>query len=176
MTPTLDEVINALIALAPEEKAVVKRTEAGIYEVNIKRRVPRKEIPNSLSHQLEYSYVEISVADKDPKYGILHLPRSVLNLRHFPGYGKQFILETKTKPFVMHLTAAEAGTKEGEHEGGYICHPRLTKVNPRFLERVPDAATKDGSFLRFYEQTGVIGGQWIRIYKIGSELYRAEIL
>ena len=173
MVLNLDDVIKTLTNLGQEESAIVRRTEAGIYEVNIRRRKVRKDTG---APSPERPFVEVCIADKDPVYGILHLPRSVIALRHFPGYRGQFILETSVKPFVMHLTGAADGTNEGDLEGGYLCHPRSTEINSKFLERVPDAASKDGSFLRFYEQTHARGGKWLRIYRKTPELYSAEIL
>jgi len=173
MTLSLDEVIRTVTNLTAEESAVIRKTEEGIYEVNIRRRNTFKD---NGAHLLEKPFVEVCVADKDPFYGIIHIPKSVIALRHFPGYRCQFVLETSVKPFVMHLTGAESGTNKGDPKGGYLCHPGNPRIDSKFLDRVPVTKSKDASFKRFYDQTHVKGGQWVRIYRLEPELYRAEIL
>jgi len=143
-------------------KAIINKTDRAIYEINFEE---TKEEP----------YIELKISPSDIEYGIIHIVKETKGF--FLGYRKQFVLETDTKPFVMHLTSASDGTKIGEGTGGYLCHPRPDEIDMHLLKYAPDTKDRiEGSFKRWYDSHSEVSrGTWIKIYRKHSKLYILEL-
>lgn len=161
MQSTLADIVNQLLDLTPTQQATITKSEQGIYLLEVIDTIDNKELP----------YVELKIVPSDREYNIVHVTKETRGL--FPGYKVQFVLETDLKPFVMHLTGGNNGNKIGEEEGGYICHPRPTEVEKRFLQIVPDANTKEGSFKQFYDAHPKLQPEnYVKVFRVNKELYR----
>ena len=160
----LNNIIIEIAKISIGTRAIVDRTGERVYNID-------------LEQIGDYPYVKLKIAPKARQYGIIHVPKEIKGF--FPGYRKQFILETDVKPFVMHLTGSETGTKIGEKEGGYIDHPMPNDIEARLIQKVNDANNRiDGSFKRWYDSHPLpeaAPNSWVKIYRIHSELFRLEL-
>jgi hypothetical protein len=129
---------------------------------------------SDIKESANHPYVELKITPDSSVNGYINVNKEAEGF--FPGYKQQFILDTDVKPFVMHLTSAPAGTSLGDNMGGYICHPRSTEVEDRFLVRVPDSGNNiKGSFLRWHDaHTNLEAGDLVKVYRLGDEHYRLE--
>ena len=109
------------------------------------------------------------------RYGIIELNKEAREF--FPGYKKQFVLETDIKPFVLHLSGGTKETKIGSEEGGYLGHPTPRNVEEKFFRQIPDCRHRiQGSFKRWYDAHPDIEPEhYFKVFKLDSELYRLEI-
>ena len=151
-------ILKTVLNLKPDQQAIIGRSVRGVYTVNIQTKTNQP-------------YVELKIAPKDREYNIIHVTKETKGF--FPGYKVQFVLDTDIKPFVMHLTGANNGTTIGDDEGGYLCHPRPSEINPSMLTRVPDADKRDGSFKQFYDaHPRLQGGDYVKIFRLTPDFYR----
>lgn len=159
----IGEIMNRILKLPMNQQALVSKRSSGIYNIEI------------ISKQGEdLPYVELKVNPSSREYGILHVTKETKGF--FPGYRRQFILETNVKPFVMHLTGSENGTEVGSEEGGYLCHPRPQEIEGRLLAHAPDANhSKEGSFKRWFDaHEGIEPDHYVRVYRVHLESFRLE--
>lgn len=168
----LGEIVNKLASMNENQVIIISRHKSGIYEVVSTVKTPQN---NGSTSQNTSTHIDIILVPSSPEYGIINLPEEHKDF--FPGYRKQFILETDVRKFVMHLTGANNGTSIGERVGNYLCHPRAGNVDPKLLRECPDANNHiRGSFKRFYEAHKELKpGDKLRIHKVNSEVYRLEI-
>ncbi len=106
--------MDRILRLSVNQQVLVSKIGSEIYNIEIIGK-EGEDIP----------YVELKINPSSREYGILHVTEETKGF--FPGYRRQFVLETDVKPFVMHLTASEDGTEIGSEEGGYLCHPKQAK-------------------------------------------------
>ncbi len=158
----IDDITGRLTKLLYNQKAIIGKSGRGIYTIEY---VSRGNEP----------YVELKIAPEDRSYGIIHVSKETRGF--FPGYRKQFVLETDVKPFIMHLTGAPNGSEVGDEVGGYICHPKTSEIEARLLDNVPDARHPvEGSFKRWYDAHPEVNpGQYVRVFRTHPELFRLEI-
>ena len=163
MTYNLEEILAVISEIQIDQQVLVSRLKEG-YDFEI------------LSTENEnLPYVELKVASYCRDYGVLAVNKETRGF--FPGYKRQFILETNIKPFVMHLTSAVNGSETGEETGSYIGHPRGGAVDSKFLDIAPDANyTRDGSFHRWYDaHPSVNVDDYVRVYRLNQERFRLEV-
>jgi hypothetical protein len=157
------EVIDKIMKLPMNQQALVSKSGRGIYNIEI------------ISKQGEdLPFVELKINPSSREYGILHVTKETRGF--FPGYRRQFVLETDVKPFVMHLTGAGNGSCVGDEEGGYLCHPRPQDVGARLLQHASDANhARDGSFKRWFDEHEEVEPEhYVRVYRAHPELFRLE--
>lgn len=164
MTHKLGEVLDKILKLPMNQHALVSKSGRGFYNIEVISKEGQDQ-----------PYVELKIAPEDRQYGIVHVTKETRGF--FPGYKRQFVLETDLKPFVMHLTGAANGTAVGSETGGYLCHPRANEIDERLLEHVPDAGhNKDGSFKRWFDfHPEVEPGNYVKVYRVHPELFRLEL-
>ena len=164
MAPTLGDLVNQLIGLTPTQQATIGRNEQGLYTVEVIDIQQNRGLP----------YVELKIVPSDREYNIVHVTKETRGL--FPGYKVQFVLETDVKPFVMHLTGGNVSYEVGDEEGGYLCHPRPNEIEERFLPKVPDANTREGSFKQFYDAHSELKpDDYVKVFRVNPELYRLAV-
>lgn len=159
----IEEIMNKILKLPMNQQALVSKGGSGIYNIEI------------ISKKGEYiPYVELKVNPSSREHGILHVTKETRGF--FPGYRRQFVLETDVKPFVIHLTASENGTEVGSEEGGYICHPSPQKIEGRLLAHAPDADHYiKGSLKRWFDAHEEIDpNHYVKVYRYHPESFRLE--
>ena len=129
-----------------------------------------------IPYELEANSVKLKIIPSNIKYGIIELNNETREF--FPGYRKQFILQTDIRLFVMHLSGSEKGTEIGSVYGGYLSHPRPRDIKEKFFRQIPDCRHHiKGSFKRWYDEHPEIESEhYIRIYKLEEELFRLETI
>lgn len=147
----LPQIIDHLRELPLDQIAEISKKAGGHYQMTILSQASSSDFS---------SCVTLKVVPSSREFGIIHVLAE--HRTFFPGYRKQFILETDIKNFVMHLTGGNTdhlkqGTSldqaVGEAIGQYLCHPSPCDVDVKLLKRVPDAdSVRDGSFKRFYDK------------------------
>ena len=161
MTPNLEELMAQLNHMPRGGRAIVVRRDDEQFNIE-------------LDDELRLPYIEMKIVPSSRRYGIIHVPGDSKGV--FPGYRTQFVLNTPLKPFVMHMTGADNGTPKGDEQGGYICHPRTTDIDPALLTEVPDANTNDGSFQAFYKANKSLKvDDWVRIHRMDARHYRLTL-
>ena len=160
----IGDMVQKLLDLDVNQQAVVSKRPSGLYVVDVLDNQDNDDLP----------YVMLKVVPSSREYGILHVTKETRGL--FPGYKRQFVLETTVQPFVMHLTGADNGTHVGEDQGGYICHPRTTEIDERFVD-VPYAThAVDGSFKRFFDANPRLRPETlVTVYRVNNARYRLEL-
>lgn len=160
----LNDIIIGMAKMPIGMRAIIDKIEEGVYKLHL------EQIGN-------YPYIMLKIAPKARQYGIIHVSKKTKGF--FPGYRKQFILETDIKPFIMHLIGSENGTKIGEKEGGYIDHPMPHNIEGYLIQQVRDANDRiEGSFKRWYDAHPLpeaSPNSWVKVYRVNSELYRLEL-
>ena len=167
MKPDLESLLKMLHNLPPGESVIVSKTPRSNYSIrmaNLPVKKPKKP-----------SYIELPFVPCDRKYGIVQITAKTNGFFN-GGYKGQFLLRTDRKDFVMHLTSAKDNVPKDKRKGLYLCHPRAMEVSGVFLDECPDADTRDGSFLRFYEAHPELRpGDILRITKNSTKDYRLTI-
>lgn len=159
----IEEVMERILKLPMNRQALVSKSGGGIYNIEIISK-QGEDIP----------YVELKINPSSREYGILHVTKETRGF--FPGYRRQFILETDVKPFVIHLTGSENGTEVGSEEGGYLCHPRPNEIEERLLAHAPDADHHiEGSLKRWFDaHEEVEPNHYVKVYRVHPESFRLE--
>lgn len=158
----IDDLTSKLGKLPYSQKAIVSKSGKGLYLLEY---VSRADEP----------YVLLKIAPEDRTYGIIHVDKETRGF--FPGYRKQFVLETDVKPFIMHLTGAPNGSEVGDEVGGYVCHPKTSEIEARLLDNAPDARhSVEGSFKRWYDAHPEVNpGRYVKVFRTHPELFRLEL-